>query len=289
MKKKFASYLATGKAATLPFFAGNSLADMQEMSMAELVSTDEVHIVGKCSDSDSSVMNVVITGLKSGDQVFLGSSNDTGQLYPNDYPAMQIGETNLRFLTNFVVSGIDFGDILEDYYPYGEDNFEEATYTVSVPIALDDLLTQQAGFYMQALVYREGEPEALFSELDKVEGICCSSYDGGDGGNGGMYGGTGGSSDGCYGGISTSVAPGEGSDGNNVYGGTGGDGSSSSDDTGGDGSSSSGDTGGDGDDMYGGTGGDGSSSSGDTGGDGGDMYGGTGGDGGTGDTGGSAY
>jgi hypothetical protein len=248
MKKKFASYLATGKAATLPFFAGNSLADMHEMSMAELVSTDEVHIVGKCSDSDSSVMNVVITGLKNGDQVFLGSSDDTAQLDPN-YPDMQIGESNLRFLTNFVVSGFDLGDIVQNY-PYGEDNFEEAIYTVSVPIALDDLLTQQAGFYMQALVYREGQQEPLFSELDQVEGICCTSYDGGDGGDGGMYGGTGGSGDGCYGGT--------GSGGDGVYGGTGGTGGGVYGGTGGDGSGG----------VYGGTGGDGS----------GGVYGGTGDD-----------
>jgi hypothetical protein len=266
MKKKFASFLIGGKAATLPFFASNSLADMPNaLCMADC---ENVQIMGKCSDSNSSVMNVVITGLKTGDAVFVASSDNTEQLDPN-FPDMKIGLTNLRFLTNFVVEGIDLGNIVgPEIAPYGEDNFSEGTYAVSVPVSFDELLNKPEGFYMQALIYRNDQ--ALFSELDKVEvqSGSCISYDC-DGDGGSMYGGAAGGGSG-YGGICGDV-----SGGDDMYGGASGGDTGGGDDM--YGGASGGDTGG-GDDMYGGA-----SGGGDTGG--GDMYGGTGGDNGSG----SAY
>lgn len=188
----------TGKAATLPFVTHNSLAD--NLDMLELVSSDPFHLVQtpsdniqlvnsteegsvaarilipgeECETTPPKVMNVVLTGLQAGDEVYLASADDTGG-YEDIDPEFKIGQTNLRILANFAIKSVeDFGHIFD--FPYEEVNLTKATHTMSVPINLKPF-DKKEEFYLQALVIRNNK--WIFSELDKIERVVqdCSDTD----------------------------------------------------------------------------------------------------------------
>lgn len=198
MKKKFASFLITGKAATLPFVTHNSSAD--NLDMLELVSGDQFHLVQTpndniqlvnsteegsvaarilipgegCETSPPKIMNVVLTGLQAGDEVYLAAADDTGG-YEDIDPAFKIGQTNLTILANFVVKPMeDFGRIFD--FPYKDVNLTKATHTLSVPVNLKPFDDKEE-FYLQALVVRKNQ--WIFSELDRIEPVVqdCSDTD----------------------------------------------------------------------------------------------------------------
>ncbi|MDP2852091.1 MAG: hypothetical protein Q8O23_01665, partial [Gallionella sp.] len=126
-KTRFASYLLTGKAATLPFMINNSMADVapyyteltsQNLSIIEQPATGVKLLTTTISASGSSygadaqvcnaplpgLMNVVITGVRPNDTVYLVASSDKDS--PANLaisPKARIGTSNMA-----LVSGLKF-------------------------------------------------------------------------------------------------------------------------------------------------------------------------------------
>ncbi|MCK5523406.1 MAG: hypothetical protein KAI83_09770 [Thiomargarita sp.] len=281
MKQKFASFLLTGKAATLPFYAPSVLADNMLDVMAEgkvciaELPKDGIEVMNVCEGGVSAkitgcpseaggtgpdVMNVVVTGLIPNDVVFLISADDKNGF---DWePEFKLGAENVVFLKSVMTQApIDLDDLIKDAlsdYVVGGAKAEGGGCSLSIPVDLTKT-PNPTGFNLQAVIIR-GE-EVIFSEMDEIErdaqGETCPPapvVEKVPGCETDMYG--------------ECVDDGGEDTGDDVYGGTGGDDTGS--EAGGE------DTG---DDVYGGTGGDDTGSSeagGDTGS--GDAYGGTGGD-----------
>jgi len=189
MKKKFASFLVTGKAATLPFFAGNSLAhEMDGKTLEHFLKevhigvTSEGHdkidpidfaidgILGVEVDGCPDQANVVVTGLRGEDIVFLFAANKRAEDEDADPfdPEFKLGvseESNALFVASFMVNkpdpsmprilDIDFL-IQEKGLPSGGGLLADATFpTMSVSVPLDLKVFPNAnGFYLQAAIIR---------------------------------------------------------------------------------------------------------------------------------------
>jgi hypothetical protein len=197
--KKFGSFLITGKAATLPFLANNSFAETpidilfnaQEQHLIQLSAqginvlnaTDEVDVAARivypgqnCTfPPPSNTMNVVVTGLRKSDHVYISSASDKNhQAYLSIDPKFKIGNTDLRILTDFIVEGAAGNQI--PGFTYGGGDLENANFTISVPVNLNIIPKNNSEFYMQALIVRGNQ--LLFSELDRIEAITqtCDMY-----------------------------------------------------------------------------------------------------------------
>ena len=215
MKKRFASFLLTGKAAALPFAVGNSFADVtptytellsSSLSIIETPATGIRLLTTTTSATSSSyggtgyggdamicnstsaaptTMNVVLTGLKNGDMVYLAAS--TAKDYANHLslnPKLRIGNDNLVIISSFVVN----------HSPATQEasNIANATAAISVPLNLSTLwlhsgysIAEGSKFYLQAMAFAGGGTTsnwqtAKYSELDEITVTAqgCSSYGG---------------------------------------------------------------------------------------------------------------
>lgn len=211
-KTRFASYLLTGKAATLPFMINSSMADVtpyytelmsQNLSIIEQPATGVKLMTTTTSVSGSSyggqsygadaqvcnaplpgTMNVVITGVKPNDAVYLVASSDKDS--PANLavsPSARIGTANMT-----LVSGFKF-NAQETANEAG--SLAQTVSSVSVQVDMNKLqaknLFANGTFYLQAIIFPTMEPgtlwqQARFSELDaiSVSSAGCSN----------MYGGT---------------------------------------------------------------------------------------------------
>jgi len=197
--KKFGSFLITGKAATLPFLANNSFAETpidilfnaQEQHLIQLSAqgidvlnaTDEVDVAARiiypgqnCNFAPpSDTMNVVVTGLRKGDRVYIASSNDINhQSHLAVSPQFKIGRNNLRILADFTVEANANTPL--PGYTYGGGELENSSFSISVPINLHLIPQNAGGFYMQSAILRGNR--LLFTELDRIEAFtqACDIY-----------------------------------------------------------------------------------------------------------------
>ncbi|MDM8561742.1 hypothetical protein QUF54_00130 [Candidatus Marithioploca araucensis] len=260
MKQKFASFLLTGKAATLPFYAPSVLADEMLDVMAEgkvciaELPKDGIEVMNVCEGGVSAkitgcpgdagtgpdVMNVVVTGLKPNDVVFLISADDKDG-FPEWEAEFKLGATNVVFLKSLMTQQhIDLDDLIKEALPdyvVGGAKAEGGGCSISIPVDLTKT-PNPTGFNLQAVIIRGDE--VIFSEMDEIErdalGETCPPApvpeavdpgcetdmygecvdDGGDDTGDDVYGGTGGDDTG-------SEAGGSDTGSGDAYGGTGGD------------------------------------------------------------------
>ncbi|TGO01939.1 hypothetical protein PN36_33930 [Candidatus Thiomargarita nelsonii] len=179
MKKKshkFASFLLSGKAATLPFFTYSSSADEisdfvrelsshqagQEFNVVDNVGLSAEMVVPSQSTTHNSFtgISIVLTSLHDGDEIFIASADDKDA---PEYLAVdsrfRIGSTNFRVLKSFHF------DASDSSLSYSQVNGD--TYTLSVPIALSQLSSHTGNFYVQALIVKS-DGGLTFSELDSI-------------------------------------------------------------------------------------------------------------------------
>ena len=197
-KKRFASYLFAGKAAAFPFMMDNSFADTVP-TYNEMVSTDvrliEMPVTGSTRyvssgyqsgssyggssygmasfcNSNVGIMNVVITGAKSGDIVILAASSnkDSGE-FSQLNRQIRLGSRNLTIVSFFKLTADTLG------IPNDGANPLDISSNLSIPVDLNSLeqrgLWQSnsgSGFYLQALVLgADGNwSNARASELDSI-------------------------------------------------------------------------------------------------------------------------
>ncbi len=192
MKQKFASFLLTGKAATLPFYAPSVLADDMldvlasgEVCIAELpkdgieVMRDvlceggvSAKITGCPGDAGTGpdVMNVVVTGLKPGDIVFLLSADDKDGFEWGDF---RLGATNVVFLKSIMTQApTDLDDHIKKWvedndfgYYVGGALAEGGSSSISIPVDLTKT-PNPIGFNLQAVILRGDE--VIFSDMDEI-------------------------------------------------------------------------------------------------------------------------
>ena len=207
MRKRFASFLLTGKTAALPFIPNTSLAQITDIPGADLLSPD-VHLIQQpadgirllattlqapppdgygggtaaelCLGSNPTVMRVVVTGVRAGETVFLVSSKDKDSaLYRQFHPQLRIGATDILVLTHFTVS---VNLVQQEQGGVAE----QAQSAISIPVNLTTLSQRgyftQPKFYLQAGAYdlRGDFMAARISELDEVRitAQACSSSGG---------------------------------------------------------------------------------------------------------------
>lgn len=215
-KTRFASYLLTGKAATLPFMINNSMADVtpyyteltsQNLSIIEQPATGVKLLTTTISASSSSygggadaqvcdsplpaMMNVVITGVRPNDTVYLIASSDkdsSANLAVS--PNARIGTANMTLVSGFKFNAQETANEAS--------SLAQVLSSVSVQVDLNKLKAKNlfAGgtFYLQALIFPTLDPltiwqQARFSELDAISVSstgCSNAY----GGTPTPYGGT---------------------------------------------------------------------------------------------------
>jgi len=186
--KKFASFLVTGKAATLPFYAPSVLADNMLDVMAEgkvciaELPKDGIEVMNVCEGGVSAkitgcpgdegtgpdVMNVVVTGLNPNDVVFLISADDKDGFEWED--EFKLGATNVVFLKSLLTQApIDLDELIKKALPdyvVGGTKAEGGSSSISIPVDLTKT-PNPTGFNLQAVVIRGDE--VLFSEMDEIE------------------------------------------------------------------------------------------------------------------------
>lgn len=181
--KKFGSFLITGAAATLPLLANNSLAEIppdilyseephliqqSDQNINVLNMKDEVDVAAQilypgqnCKfPQPSNIMNLIVTGVRAGDYVYIASASDKNDPY------------HLSLDPNFKIGSTDFKILLQGF---SVDN--QTSGFISKPIDLNQIPNNN-GFYMQSAILREGE--LLFTELDRIQSITqnCDMYGG---------------------------------------------------------------------------------------------------------------
>lgn len=211
MKKKFASYLLTGKAATLPFLSSNVIADAgltdllfdvnqqhlierptsgnNLMNFAEGgVSMQRVYPGNNCTfAAPSSDTSFVVTGLRQGDYVYLLTANDTGRSFTHFNPRLTIGTSELRVVAQFSVDGQE-GNFLPQFLQGGGD-LGNSVSSIAVPVNFEEISSFNGSFFAQAVIERNGA--LLVTEIDEIQAITvtCDIY-GDIQGGGGSYGGS---------------------------------------------------------------------------------------------------
>lgn len=221
-KKRFASYLLAGKAATLPFAINSAQADVTPsytdvmtgkatlieqpapgvklLTISTSASSSSTYggsaytggstyggggsDAAVCSAPLPSVMNVVVTGVKPGDNIYLVAAADKDAQLMLAYDSrLRIGTTKQTVIAAFRISGSDLG---------GMDNGAMAgsISSVSIPVDLNKLksrgLLDAGKFYLQAAMFPvlSGTgifTQARFTELDEVSvssAGCSSTYGG---------------------------------------------------------------------------------------------------------------
>lgn len=213
MKRRFSSYLLSGKAATLPLLPTTSFAVSDEifsgdLHLVEYSAAGQVRVVsdfgeapssgsygttaaeviypgGGCTTSDPTTINVVVSGLSHGERVHLIASRDKDFLpFQSRFDGIRIGQ-DYNILRRFTYKAIDA---------------EDGTGIVSIPVSLSAMgLTSGGTVYLQAAAARFDDTLGLqsvrWSELDQVDAVTESCYSS-TGGSGGVYGDTGGSTGG---------------------------------------------------------------------------------------------
>lgn len=207
-KKRFASYMLTGKVATLPFMINSSFADVVPTyteALSESVSVIETPATGVrlmtttvsagasstyggtdaaiCSTSMPTTMNVVITGAHPGNTVFLVASSDKDDSFMQTVnPNIRVGTVNMT-----IVSSFSLGD-----NPITEEAgaFSQSTSPISIPVDLSKLqlknLFTNGKFYLQAVIFSTMNQSTMWqtarvSELDEIvvgTAGCPSTYGG---------------------------------------------------------------------------------------------------------------
>lgn len=210
-KKRFASYLLAGKAATLPFAIGSSHADVtpsytdvmtgkatlieQPAPGVKLLTISTSATSGStyggsaysggdaavCSAPLPAVMNVVITGVKPGDNIYLVAASDKDAALMQAYDSrLRIGTTNQTVVAAFRISSSNLGG--------EEGSMAGSISSVSIPVDMNKLqakgLFTSGKFYLQAAMFPvlTGTgvfTQARFTELDEVSvstAGCSSTY-----------------------------------------------------------------------------------------------------------------
>ncbi len=182
--KKFGSFLITGAAATLPLLANNSLVEIPP----EILYSEEPHLIQQSAQGinvlnmidevdvaaqmvypgkkcyfpqPSNIMNLIVTGVRTGDYVYIASASDKNDPY------------HLSMDPNFKIGSTDFKILLQGF---SVDN--QTSSFISKSIDLNQIPNNTNGFYMQSAILREGE--ILFTELDRIQSITqnCNMYGG---------------------------------------------------------------------------------------------------------------
>ncbi len=194
MKKKFASFLLTGKAATLPFYAPATLAAGHLMPMHQPGPGMHMPAAGggvMCDTQAPDELDLSLPDVQNGDAVFIFASEDTAD-YGEAMPDLKIGAKGLKIVANFMV----FDGFIFDFENILAPDFEYANYTLGDEpgsVAIDVPSMGYPGeFNLQVFILRgENFDEFAFSEMDTItrgpEGCDTGSY-GPDGGEGGPYG-----------------------------------------------------------------------------------------------------
>lgn len=213
-KKRFASYMLTGKVAALPFMVNSSFADVVPTYtevLSESVSVIEAPATGVrlmtttvsagassiyggtdaaiCSTSMPATMNVVITGAHPGNVVYLVASSTKDDAFMQSINSgIRIGTVDMT-----IVSSFSLGD-----NPITEEAgaFSQSTSPISIPVDITRLqqknLFTNGKFYLQAVIFSTMNQSTMwqtarFSELDEIvvgTAGCPSTYGGSN------YGGT---------------------------------------------------------------------------------------------------
>ncbi|MFC4161804.1 hypothetical protein [Chitinimonas lacunae] len=200
MKNRFAHFLLTGKAATLPVLIGHQAMaavtptfeqlTTDKLSLVELPKAGEIELgnayganpygdgmVMLCNGRNPQIMSTVLTGLRDGAQVFLAAATDRDDSFHLALnPKLRIGRQNLTIVTSFIY-GVS---------PRMEDAAEvKAGFgTVTVPVNLEKLrakgfpMALNGTFYLQALVIPPNVSDwnqFAYSELDQVKVQTCGT------------------------------------------------------------------------------------------------------------------
>lgn len=223
-KNRFASYLLTGKAATLPFMFNTSFADVvpsytdilsNRATLIEVPATgvrlysifkdnnnnNSSNLFGGtsyggadadaalCSTKLPSSMNIVITGAKPGDTVYLvASSNKEDGSFDSLSTKIRLGSKNFSVVTSFTLAR---STVLQE----NGGSYKNSTSPISIPVALSNNAFVQGGtFYFQAVIFPNLNSsnlwqEALYTELDQitVSTAGCPSTSGSTYGSGSAY------------------------------------------------------------------------------------------------------
>jgi len=207
-KNRFASFLLTGKAATLPFMFNSSFADVVP-SYTDILSTTpsliELPATGVrlytttvasnlggspyggtangtdaalCSTSLPTTMNIVITGTKPGDTVYLvASSNKDDGAYSTLNAKVRVGSQNFSIVTSFALT--------KSALQESGGSYSNSTSPISIPIAITNNAFIKGGiFYFQAVIFSTLDPSTMWttarvSELDQISvssSGCPSTY-----------------------------------------------------------------------------------------------------------------
>lgn len=123
-----------------------------------------------CSTAMPTTMNIVVTGAKPGNIVYLvASSNKDDGTFQYISPEIRIGSDNFT-----VVSSFSLGN---NVHEQEAGNFSESLSPVSIPVDIHKLqqknLFNSGKFYLQAVIFSTTEPSAMwqtarFSELDEI-------------------------------------------------------------------------------------------------------------------------
>lgn len=190
-RNRFASYLLTGKAATLPFMFNSSFADVvpsytdilsKSATLIEVPATGvRLYTVASnpsgssyggtdaalCSTNLPSSMNIVITGAKPGDTVYLvASSNKDDGSFNSLSTKIRLGSQNFSVVTSFTLA--------KSIISENGGSYANATSPVSIPVALSNNAFVKGGtFYFQAVIFPDLNSQniwekALYSELDQI-------------------------------------------------------------------------------------------------------------------------
>ncbi len=200
-KKRFASYLLAGKAATLPFAINSSHADVYP-SYTDIL-TSKVSLIEQpasgvklmtistsassnsysstaysggndaavCNNPMPSVMNVVVTGVKQGDTIYLVAATDKDSAaYLAIDKRLRVGTTNQVIISAFRANGTPL---------IGDDGsaMNNSTTAISIPVDLNKLknagVLNNGRFYLQAALFPTLSganvwAQARLSELDEI-------------------------------------------------------------------------------------------------------------------------
>ena len=229
-RNRFASYLLTGKAATLPFMFNSSFADVvpsytdilsNRATLIEVPATGvRLYSIFKdnnnnnnnssssssnlfggssyggtdadavlCSTNLPTSMNIVITGAKPGDTVYLvASSNKEDGSFDSLNTKIRVGSKNFSVVTAFTLAK---STVLDE----NGGSYKNSTSPISIPIALSNNAFVKGGtFYFQAVIFPNLQSsnlwkEALYTELDQisVSTAGCPSTSGSTYGSGSAY------------------------------------------------------------------------------------------------------
>jgi hypothetical protein len=200
-KKRFASYLLSGKVSTLPMMVNTSFADVTPTYTEVLssnVSLIEMPVTGVrlnttatsstygadaaiCSTTTPTTMNVVVTGAKPGNLVYLvASSNKNDGSFSSVSSKILVGSQNFTVISAFQLSDAVASQTAS--------TFANAVAPISIPINIASLqsttsLVATGTFYLQSVVFSKFDSTmwstARFSELDTVvvsTAGCASTY-----------------------------------------------------------------------------------------------------------------